>query len=81
MNKKFVRYNLEEVQEEVGLILRGLKADPDYTEERFYRAMQHIVHHVNIAWNARDIAEGAHEDATEEQLEQWGRYPTDFKLI
>lgn len=73
-----VLYNLEEAHEEIGLILRDYKRDSSYSEERFYRAMQHVMHHVNIAWNARDASATASEDPTDDQMRMWSEYPRDL---
>ena len=53
LNRTYVLYNLEEAHEEIGLIIRDLKRDPAYSEKQLERALRHVVHHVNIAWNAR----------------------------
>jgi len=79
VNQTVILYNLEEAHEELGLIIRDLKRDADgYSEERLRRAMEHVMHHVNIAWNARDAADGALHDATEDELSAWSAYPADL---
>jgi enamine deaminase RidA (YjgF/YER057c/UK114 family) len=78
MNRTMVLYNLEEALEEIGIILRDYKRDTSYSEERFYRAMQHVMRHVNIAWNARDASAAATEDPTDDQMRTWNQYPSDL---
>jgi hypothetical protein len=81
MNKKYIQYNLEEAQEEIEVMLRSLKQKPDYTHEEFFRSMQHLIHHINIAWNARSTSTNEIENATPADLERWGQFPADIKLI
>jgi hypothetical protein len=78
LNRKFIQYNLEEIQEEVENTLKGIKRGDDYTQQDFYRAIQHIVHHVNIAWNARNATQ---VEVDEGDLTRWSQYPTDLRLI
>ncbi|MCM2348660.1 MAG: hypothetical protein NDI69_01485 [Bacteriovoracaceae bacterium] len=56
MNKPYIIYNLQDAHEEIEIILSKIR-DPHYTNEQFYRSFQHLIHHVNIAWNARDVSE------------------------
>ena len=77
MNKTFITYNLQEVHEEIELIFRALKNNPNYSQAEYYHAIQHIIHHVNIAWNGRN----ASENPSEIEVEKWSEYPTDIKLI
>lgn len=77
MNKLFIGYNLQEAQEEIEIILKAMKTNPNYSHEEFYRSMQHLIHHVNIAYNGRN----APEQPTEAQVEAYSQFPTDIKLI
>ena len=81
LNQPYVRYNLEEAQEEIGLILRDLKRDPGYSEAQLERALRHVVHHVNIAWNARRARAEAIHEATDEELTTWSQYPSDLQPL
>lgn len=81
MNRTYVIYNLEEAHEEIGLILRDMKRDPAYSEAALERALRHVVHHVNIAWNARHAPETALHEATDDELTAWSKYPTDLEPL
>lgn len=54
MNKQYIIYNLQDAQEEIEIILSKIR-DENYTHEQLYRSFQHLIHHVNIAWNAREV--------------------------
>lgn len=81
MNIKYIRYNLEEAQEEISNIMAQLKRGDLYSHAEFYSSMQHLIHHVNIAWNARETRSEETENASEQDLERWGKFPTDIRLI
>lgn len=81
MNLKYIRYNLEEAQEEIENIMSQLKKGDQYSHAEFYSSIQHLIHHINIAWNARNTSWVDAENATEEDMNRWSQYPTDIKLI
>lgn len=78
MNTKYIAYNLQEAQEEIELMLARIKTGKEYAHEDFYQSMQHLIHHVNIAWNARNVSEDEAEDL---ELSEWSHFPDDIKLI
>lgn len=79
LNKKNIIYNLQEAEEEIQLIMQKIK-NPHYTHEDLYRSMQHLIHHVNIAWNSRSSNKEIIE-LEEEEMKKWSQFPTDIKLI
>jgi hypothetical protein len=81
LNRQYVQYNLEEAHEEIALVMRDLKRDPAYSEAQLERALRHVVHHINIAWNARRARADAIHEATDEELASWSRYPTDLEPL
>ena len=80
LNRRHILYNLEEARDEIDLVIRDLKRDGAYSEERFRRAMAHIVHHTNIAWNGRATRQDI-GDASEEEIREWSGYPTDLEPL
>lgn len=81
MNLKYIRYNLEEAQEEIENIMTQLKRGEPYDQSQFYSSMQHLIHHINIAWNSRHASPVETENATDDDLKRWGKFPTDITLI
>ncbi len=79
MNRKFITYNFQEIQEEVELVLRQMASGASH--ETFYRSVQHIYHHLNIAWNARDTGTDVVFDLDDPRMDTWKEFPTDIKLI
>ncbi|OYZ21022.1 MAG: hypothetical protein B7Y39_10080 [Bdellovibrio sp. 28-41-41] len=79
VNKKFITYNFQEIQEEVELVLRQMKVGA--SQEDFYRSVQHIYHHLNIAWNARNEGQDTVFDLDDPRMDSWKEFPADLKLI
>lgn len=78
LNKKLIQYNLEEAQEEIEGMLEKVKSPGEYSETAYLHSMQHLIHHINIAWNARSVAP---DDFEKTGRSQWSHFPTDLKLI
>lgn len=81
MNNKYIYYNLEEIQEEIEIIMKGLKNNPQYSHDEFYKSMQHLFHHANIAWNARHTTSEEVEQSGDAEILKWSQFPTDIRLI
>lgn len=81
LNKQVIRYNLEEAEEEIAVMLERLRRPDEYGEASFHASMQHLYHHLNTAWNARREPPEAVAQASPVQLEAWNRFPTDVKLF
>lgn len=81
MNNKYIQYNLEEAEEEIQIMLKQLRAKKEYSSEEFYSSMQHLYHHLNIAWNSRLTSWDEVEKSTSTDIENWGKFPTDITLL
>ncbi|MBO9667581.1 MAG: hypothetical protein J7501_12300 [Bdellovibrio sp.] len=80
MNHKFILYNFEEIQEEIETLMKKLKRG-DISHAELYSGVQHVYHHLNIAWNARDTEPGKIADLDDPMMDVWNQFPTDIKLI
>ena len=78
MNLEYIQYNMQEIQEEIELILKGIKRGENYAHDEYYKSMQHLIHHVNIAWNTRNATT---EEIESHDLSYWSQFPTDINLI
>ncbi|MDR3607634.1 MAG: hypothetical protein P4M08_09665 [Oligoflexia bacterium] len=81
MNYQFIRYNLEEIEEELALLLKKLRFKQEVPEAELGRAVRHITHHINIAWNARKASQTDVDRASQSDLEAWAQYPKDLGLM
>ncbi len=80
MNKDYVLVQLREAREELERTIRELREDPDYDYGEFVVAMTHLYHHVNTAWNARDVSHERAETCSENDFRQWRQFPTDLDV-
>jgi hypothetical protein len=81
VNNRLVRFHLREAQEALQRAVEDMPTDAEYGEGDLFPAMQHIYHHLNTAWNARDASEAEAEPGTDEQFDRWGAFPQDFPLL
>lgn len=79
MNNQFIMYNFQELQEEVEVVLKKVKSG--ITHEEFYKSVQHMYHHLNIAWNARATEPAIVFDLDDPRMDLWKEFPKDIKLI
>src|SRR5207245_9495991 len=77
MNKDHVLFHLQEAREELDRTIRDLRENPGYDYGEFVVAMTHLYHHVNTAWNARDVSHERAETCSEDDFRQWRQFPTD----
>lgn len=79
MNSKFILYNFQEIEEEVEILMSRLRTE--LTHDDFYKSVQHIYHHLNIAWNARNTEPGIVPDLDDPRMDEWKEFPKNIKLI
>ncbi len=75
INWEIVSSNLEEAKEELDRMVLAITADggPDEAELRI--AFQHLYHHINFAWNARNVSVERYSAMTDSDFKTWGAYP------
>jgi hypothetical protein len=74
MNKFWVLQNLREAQEELTRTIRQLESEPEYDEIEFQIALRHLYHHVNTAWNARNVDDQTY-GAFDADFDSWRLFP------
>jgi len=72
---------LGEAREEITKTLAEIHETPDYGYGEFWVAMQHLYHHLNTAWNSRDVAEAQVTQATDQDFNRWSQFPTDLPMM
>lgn len=80
MNKDYILFHLREAKEELDRTVVAIESVPDYDFEEFVVAMQHLYHHVNSAWNARDAPPSDAEECSQENFVRWRQFPTDIEM-
>jgi hypothetical protein len=79
-NREIIRGNIAEAIKELRK-LEQRAADGKLTEVELQLGLTHAYHHLNFAWHTRRVSTSEYARLTQEQFEQWGKYPveiTDF---
>jgi hypothetical protein len=81
VNREWVLLHLNEAQEELSRTIQEIKDDPEYGYGDFWPAMQHLYHHLNTAWNARDTSPAIVESHTDVDFVRWTQFPADLPMM
>lgn len=79
-NPKIIRSNIAEAIEELQRIERKA-ADGELLEGELQVGLLHAYHHLNFAWNVRRVSSSEYSRLSQEQFEQWGKYPTEIEKL
>ncbi len=83
MNRQIIESNIKEAREQLEEIEKRLAAG--LTEGELLVMLQHTYHHLNFAWNARKARTSRYAKLSEEEFNEWGKYPAadieEFALI
>lgn len=80
MNKEYMLYNLKEASEQLTEIIKNLEVNDNYDYGEYIVEMQHLYHHVNTAWNARESTKEESNQCIEEDFEKWRQFPKDIYM-
>lgn len=67
--------NIDEAKEELESLLNEIKSDPEFTEGELRIGLEHAYHHLNFAWNIRDVDEIRAGECSQEDFVEWSKYP------
>ena len=80
MNKDYVQFHLQEALEEIEATIKEIDSKNDYGQAEFTVAVNHIYHHINTAWNARNSTEREAQECSESNFQKWRQFPTDMSM-
>jgi hypothetical protein len=80
MNRDHTLFHLREAAEELQRTIGEMEADPAYDSGEFLVAMQHLYHHLNTAWNARDELPERVAATSDDDFRRWRQFPEDLGL-
>lgn len=81
MNANVILFNLKEAEEELRRLIAAFEASPDYSFENYHVGMAHLYHHLNTAWNSRNVTREQWRDPSDGAFQRWEQMPTDLPLI
>jgi len=74
MNLQIVGLNIREALSELNDI-NELVVSGEIEEAEFQVAIQHVYHHLNVAWNARNESTESYSEMSDANFEKWGNFP------
>lgn len=80
MNNEYIIYNLKEAQEQLTEIINEIENGEELNIGSYIVDMQHLYHHLNTAWNARDASDTQTTECSEENFEKWRLFPDDMEM-
>jgi hypothetical protein len=80
MNREQTLWHLREAAQELQRTIQRIEDESEYGHGEFSVAMQHLYHHLNTAWNARDESPERVRACSDEDFAHWGQFPQDLYL-
>jgi hypothetical protein len=77
IQKKQILSNIIEAREQLQEIEESLQNDTEYTEIEMRIDLEHAYHHLNYAWNIRNVSNQQIKNMTDEDFRNWSKYPKD----
>jgi len=74
-NRDLIASNVKEAKEELESILSALASATEYSEEKFRIAIEHAYHHLNYAWNIRNVDGERIAACSQDDFVKWSKYP------
>lgn len=81
MNTPFILSNLKEAGEELQSLIAKMELNGEFSFEEYHVGMAHLYHHLNSAWNGRNITRQEWQESSMENFQKWQKFPVDLPLI
>ncbi len=81
MNSDWLLFHLREAREELSRTIADLESDSKLGEGELRVALAHLYHHVNTAWNSRNVGRDVIDTHSDADWASWGRFPADIDLL
>jgi len=78
MNSEIIKSNISEAREELEKLERRIASGDCPEEGEFFVMLQHAYHHLNFAWNIREMPTERYASMTDEEFNEWGKFPLDM---
>jgi hypothetical protein len=80
MMRDYVLWNLREAADALGTLITEIEGDPEYDQGQLEVDLNHVYHHINTAWNARNASPERIETCSAEDFHGWRQFPTDIDM-
>ena len=79
MNKRHTEFHLKEALEQLQETIASLQKE-EFDDTLLQLDMEHLYHHLNTAWNARNATDDETEKCEETDFNKWRKFPTDLEF-
>jgi len=80
MNRDYVLFHLAEAAESLTEVVESVTSDPTYDRAELAVNLKHVYHHLNTAWNARDVSKKHAKECSEQDFYTWRVFPKDMDM-
>ena len=81
MNRDLLLFHLKEAKEELDQTIAQIEIEPDYDAAELRIAMSHLYHHLNTAWNGKDISRERHKTCSRSDFHTLRKFPQNEDLL
>ncbi len=78
MNYEIILSNLREAREELDKLESKIKSSDKPDEIELELSLRHTYHHLNFAWNVRNLETEKYKNLTDTDFREWGKFPNGF---
>ena len=78
MNHKIILSNLQEAREELDKLEAKLNSSDKPDAVEFELSLRHAYHHLNFAWNIRNVETEKYKNLTDTDFREWSKFPNGF---
>jgi len=80
INRQWVLFHLSEAIEELQKVSTALESRAALNKEEFEIALEHAYHHINTAWNSREITDEEAKQHSDADFIRWRQFPAELNL-
>ena len=81
MNWKIIASNLREALAQLEEVQTRIDKRDYPAEGELQVLLEHVYHHINCAWNIRRIKTKDYANLTEDDFNQWGKFPKEMEAF
>jgi len=80
MNREWILFHLKEAHEELRSAIEEFEKRSDCDDGEYLVTMMHLYHHLNTAWNAKDVSIEDARISSDENFSKWRQFPSDIDM-
>ena len=80
INWKLVAGNIVEAREQLEQLEAQLRASRSRNAEHLQVGLEHALHHIHFAWNARYATTADYASMTDRDFNRWGKVPKELEV-